>query len=83
MQLEQIEARMQRLNELAMKLMEERDRWRRDMQVLHGHEREAYNKALTEAIRGLEGARIALAAALFRITSAGGWPPCPGGRSQT
>jgi len=83
MHLTEIEARVRRLDELALNLMNERDRWRKDLGPLLWHEREAYDKALTDAIAGLETARVALAKVLARIRNAGGPPPCPEAQSPT
>jgi hypothetical protein len=62
-----LRARVQRLEELSMGLMKERDLWKGCDHPLTGVEVQEYLAALTEAVAGIERARKVMSQAYWRL----------------
>jgi len=71
MQLEQLRARVKRLEELSADFADELTVWRKQLAPPEWKDRERYRTALAAARRGVEEARAVLAGALGRVERAG------------
>jgi hypothetical protein len=69
--LQDIKARVRRLEELTVGLTRERVRWEEAADPLLYLERREYLQAIREAISGIEGARVVLVKACQRIDAEG------------